>query len=265
MTSTTQKYFNLLCELRRSYKFEIVAEESQYDPVISYEVPSREESAAFLEFLQNELALYSTRFINRLQIDKIILGNKIHRVDQPIVGCASMSLFPDSLPLRVLFRKNTIYLAADQCNTVDGRICIHHELFHAIEAHEERWPKYFDPIWPNLNPRAFRYKEDSLSNESYENQLDCDGFLSSYSMRTVREDKAELFSHMVVNFARVEELASKDKFLRAKTQRMKQILKAFNEEFDESFWRKREQNSLNGTAKISYEQLLLRKLQDARS
>ncbi len=238
-TMTSQKYFSLLCEMRRLYRIEIVAEDIHLNPVIQYEVPTREDSISFLEFLRDELAIYSTKLIDKLHLDRIILGTNLVKLDDPISGCASMSLFADNLPFRLLFRKNTIYLAVDYCNTLEGRIIIHHELFHAIEAHEKRWPKYLDTLWPNLNPPAFRYRQGISTQLDEHHNVDCSGFLSSYSMETVREDKAELFAHMIVNFAYVNELASKDKFLRAKMHRLKQLLKEFSAEFDDSFWKER--------------------------
>lgn len=208
MATTTQKFFALLCELRKLYKIEIVADEKLHDPFINFELPSREESTAFLEFLRDELAHYSAATIERMQLDRILLCTQLAKLDQSISGCASMSLFPDSLPLRMLFRKNTIYLATEYCNKIEGRISIHHELFHAIEAHDKSWPKYCDPHWPSFNPPAFRYQDDVGFTESENYPLNCDGFLTSYSMQSVREDKAELFAHMIVNYARVKQFAA---------------------------------------------------------
>ncbi|MDZ4838029.1 MAG: putative zinc-binding metallopeptidase [Candidatus Melainabacteria bacterium] len=260
MIDVIKKHFSLLCDLRRKYKIEIVTDVQDNDPVINYKISDKKTLTPYLEFLRDELAIYPVTLVNKLQLDRIVLCSHLAKLDKPVSGCASMSLFPDSLPLRMLFKKNTIYLDIIYGGTMDGRVTVHHELFHAVESHGDTWPRYLDEQWPKLNPPAFRYREEAQERAS-KYSVDVDGFLTDYSMESVREDKAELFSHMIVNLARVEKFARKDAFLKAKVDRMKQLMRKFCYEVNDDFWTTRNQQSDNGGSLFrDYDDLLLNRL-----
>ncbi len=254
-----KKHFSLLCELRKKYRIEVVTDEALSDPVISYKLSDVYGSTRYLEFLSHELAIYPISIFARLQLDRIVLCSDLQKHDKPVSGCASMSLFPDNLALRMLFRKNTIYLDIKYDGTVDGLVTIHHELFHAIESHDYSWPPYVDAYWNRLNPANFQYKSEMLADD-YNPSLDFEGFLTDYSMQSVREDKAELFSHMIVNLPRLEALAKNDQILAHKILRLKKILGKFSPDFDEQFWTTRQECAVTGLLKAEYEDLLLPRL-----
>lgn len=257
-----KKHFSLLCELRRLYKIEIVTDEQNTDPVINYQLSKIETITPYLEFLRNELAVYPPALVNKLQLDRIILCEHLKKLKRPVSGCASMSLlFADNLALRMLsFKKNTIYLDVAYGGTADGLVTVHHELFHATEAHGLGWPPYLDEDWPKLNPSTFLYKHEVSEYAANRYPLDVDGFLTDYSMESAREDKAELFSHMIVNMARVEHFSEKDKYLKAKVASMKKIMRSFSSEFNEQFWKTRRERSIQGVHRFHYENLLLKRL-----
>ena len=62
------------------------------------------------------------------------------------------------------------------------------------------------------------------------------GFLNRYSTTSVSEDKAKVFAHMVAAPALIESLRKSDPMIRAKVQRMKEVLADFCSEIDEAFW-----------------------------
>lgn len=254
-----KKHFSLLCELRKKYRIEVVTDEALSDPVISYKISDVYGSTRYLEFLSNELAIYPISIFTRLQLDRIVLCSDLQKHDKPVSGCASMSLFPDNLALRMFFWKNTIYLDIKYDGTIDGLVTIHHELFHAIESHDDSWPKYVDVDWNKLNPAKFQYRSEMLASDCSPS-LDFEGFLTDYSMQSVREDKAELFSHMIVNLPRLETLANKDQILAHKILRLKKILAKFSPDFDEQFWTTRQEGAVKGSLKAEYEDLLLPRL-----
>lgn len=239
MSELVKQHFALLCELRRQYPIEIITEDQHEDPVINYKLADRRLTTRFLECLRDELAIYPPAVVKKLQLDRIILCQNLKKFDKDVTGCASMSLFPDNLAMRMLFRKNTIYLDVKYGGTVEGRVTIHHELFHAIEAHGDRFPKYLDPYWRILNEDDFKYREELGDYEENYGNRHVTGFLTDYSMDAVREDKAELFSHMMVNCADVERFGEIDKHIKAKTSRMKHLLSGFSKQFDEVFWKQR--------------------------
>src|SRR5256885_2053461 len=105
-----KKHFSLLCELRRQYKIEIITDEKDNDPIINYDLSDLPTVTAYLEFLRDEFSVYPPGVINKLQLDRIIVCNNLRKITVQVSGCASMSLFPDNLALRMFFKRNTIYL-----------------------------------------------------------------------------------------------------------------------------------------------------------
>jgi hypothetical protein len=64
------------------------------------------------------------------------------------------------------------------------------------------------------------------------------GFLNRYSLTGVEEDKAEVFAHLMGNFATVERRSRTDPVLRARVARMKELLATFCPAVDSAFWEK---------------------------
>jgi len=50
------------------------------------------------------------------------------------------------------------------------------------------------------------------------------GFVSPYSMSSIQEDKAEVFARLMEDPTALAEMASKDAVIRAKVERMKQLV-----------------------------------------
>src|SRR5204863_9871526 len=64
------------------------------------------------------------------------------------------------------------------------------------------------------------------------------GFLNHFSTFGVNEDKAEVFANLIVDSAYVERRATKDPVLRAKVQRMRELLAEFCPAVNDEFWEK---------------------------
>lgn len=124
-------------------------------------------------------------------------------------------------------------------NLLYVRRTIHHELFHFIDFYDD-WKLYQDDEWAALNPKDFSYKNGganaqgdssgSLLTEAYP------GFFTTYSLSGVEEDKAEVFSILVVLATAAKEREKKDTIIAAKIARMKQLLSRFCPQVDEAFW-----------------------------
>ena len=65
---------------------------------------------------------------------------------------------------------------------------------------------------------------------------DVPGFLNRYAAAGVEEDKAEVFAHLIVEPKMMADRAKKDKYMRAKVERMKELLADFAPKVDKSFW-----------------------------
>jgi hypothetical protein len=118
------------------------------------------------------------------------------------------------------------------------REAIHHELFHMIDHRDDGTLE--DWNWESLNGNQFRYRNEAVDEGFKPPSLEVDpnlgGFLNTYSMTAVQEDKAEIFAHLVVDGNEMEGLADRDPVIRAKVTRMKQILSRFCPDVGEGFW-----------------------------
>ena len=92
--------------------------------------------------------------------------------------------------------------------TVDD--IVHHEVYHLLENAHSRALMTEDPEWEALNPLAFHY-----SNAMYTEPRQA-GFVSSYAMTQVAEDKASVYGHLMAHPDDLCEMAKADEVLRAK-------------------------------------------------
>jgi hypothetical protein len=119
------------------------------------------------------------------------------------------------------------------------RNVIHHEFFHMIDQRMGIMKK--DPEWAALNPKDFKYgaggkymRTNGVGNLTTE----IPGFLTPYATSALEEDKAELFSHLIVDSKFVIERIGKDPILAAKASLLKKRLQAFDPCFSDGFWPK---------------------------
>ncbi len=174
--------------------------------------------------LVSELSIYPLAAIRKSKIGQIVLCSNLHKAG---IGSAGCTLSKGSTLLLDVskFEENRRYT----------RQCVHHEIFHAIDYNDDAL-ELLDPWWDSLNAPGTRYSTEPIR----ENQsCNTPGFMSTYAMQAVHEDKAELFSHLIVNYGKVDSRSRKDSVLKKKVERMKQLLYQFDSEFHEEFWRKR--------------------------
>jgi hypothetical protein len=180
-------------------------------------------------FLHKELSIYTNDVIRKSKVSRIVLCKNISAYPMLCNGVAQMKV------LQLPFWKNTIILSVRQRRTAYDRATIHHELFHAIDFQDDFW-RYTDLEWPKLNAKDFKYGEISYSSNHEHTE---EGFISVHGTSSVREDKADLYGHMLVNYAGVEKQAESDPIIRAKMARMKELLRKFSPYYDERFWEER--------------------------
>src|SRR6185295_155361 len=110
------------------------------------------------------------------------------------------------------------------CSSTYTRRAIQHEFFHMLDLADDG-ELYEDKVWKNLNLKGFHYGSggSALQNNPYAGLLEPagSGFLNAYSRSGVEEDKAEVFSCMMVHAGWVELMARQDPILKIKTNRMK--------------------------------------------
>ena len=184
--------------------------------------------------LKQELRYYSKDILQRIKLQKIIIGANLTLNGRHLGGLAD-------------YRNNVFYLDAAYVLVSDDHIrkTFHHELFHMLDFQDDQNTKC-DEAWEQLNPLTFKYGDGGftmlndprvgLITDKYP------GFINRYSTSSVAEDKAEIYCHMVANSALMEEIAKHDAIVMAKLNAMKKLLAQFHPEMVESFWRAIERN-----------------------
>ena len=193
------------------------------------EEPDRIQFAFFVPLLASQLSLYPADLVALAQVWRIILCDSLHFDGKPYRGLA-------------VYDHNALFL-----NMAGGYVressctLIHHELFHlldrfALAASDE------DEEWARLNPPGFQYaRADERDQDKRAITGAAPGFMTAYAATNAREDKAELFGHLVVNYAVVSEKAAEDKVLAAKVDLMKRRLESICPEINADFWEGRRQ------------------------
>jgi hypothetical protein len=193
-------------------------------------VPSSERAAYFLALVVHEFSVYPADFFRGTKLVSIVLCTDLTLDSQP------RGAIPD-------FVHNILYLDVDS-GSIDQfyqRRGMHHELFHIVDLRDDG-KLYKDNEWLAINADSFHYGNGGVSLQSDStsgNLLDKEaGFLSNYSMSGVEEDKAELFSFLIVSPKFVEKRAERDRMLASKVERMKSLLVSFCPQLNDSFWQK---------------------------
>lgn len=186
--------------------------------------------ADYARLLAEELALYPPALLRKARLRRLVLCS-----DLAFDGKARGAI-PDYL-------RGSLYLdvARGSASPPYQRTAIHHEFFHFIDYHDDG-EVYRDDAWSALNPTGFRYgpggvnaQDDpsgSLASESIP------GFLTTYATTGVEEDKAEVFSRLVMVPREIERRGAADPIVGRKVARMKDMLRAFEPSVDEGFWRR---------------------------
>ena len=192
-----------------------------------------EASVATFE-VNSQFDIYPYRFLKQSGLRRVILCRNLFYAGQ------KRAAVPD-------FRGRSLYIDANY--VVDKeyfRLIIHHEFFHVVD--------YFllnkgcnNDKWLELNDAGFQYGSGGANRrEPICGRLtrSLPGFLTIYSTSAMEEDRAELFSHMVVNYKYVEEQAITDLILRAKLTHLQAEIVNACDNIDNYFWAGRQNMDL---------------------
>lgn len=217
------------------YKIEIVTVAPRFPVKTTYgkingKSADRKSLESFAVLFATEFSLYPPELVKRSWLKRVVF-------------CTDLSLAGQQSGALADLEHYTLYL---EC--IRGalgkrflRRSIHHEFFHLIDYRDDG-SVYQDKSWEYLNPRDFKYGSGGYSAQDLpETAVLTDkfsGFLNHYSTTGVEEDKAEVFAHLVVNPDYVEDRAKEDHVLKAKVERMRDLLISFCPDMDEEFWEK---------------------------
>jgi len=189
----------------------------------------------YLPVFLKEWQLYPTSLIRKTKLKRVLFCTELS------VNGRSQGAAPD-------VESNTIFINLDPHGAISVkqveqflRQAIHHELFHYVD-HQLDPDIHHDASWSMLNVKGFNYGDIGRRNRYDAATTNVTsvypGFISQYSMINVAEDKAELFSRMMLNLHEMECRARDDVILGDKIDRLKQILKGYCPEMEDQFWQK---------------------------
>ena len=231
-----KSHYRVLADIKEKYDIDIVSGADRHELNVGYNEAAPTAVRDYVEFfLHKELAVYANEVVRKSGVGRIVLCKNIATSGRPCNGIAEMKI------LQLPFWKNTIYLSVKESRSAYDRATIHHELFHAIDFHDDFW-RYTDLEWPKLNAKDFQYGTIAYTGNSKYKE---GGFISVHGTSAVYEDKADLYAHMLVNYSGVAEQAETDPILKAKMARMKELLSKFSPQFDNEFWERRAADSIS--------------------
>lgn len=226
---STQK--QIIEEFKKKFGVSVVAAKDKLEIGVAYLKADEEKTNNYVEtFLSEELSLYSAKVFKKSKLRSIILCKKLVTNGKVRAGIAELKL----QGLMWLLGNNIMLDVEAPINSY-ARMVIHHELYHLIDSCDD-FNGLYDNSWKKLNRPGFIYRDDLVPNQHHKAAK---GFVSDYAMTAVHEDKAETFSHMIVDYEGIEKLAKTDAVLRRKMERMKVLMNKFSSEFDDSFWKER--------------------------
>lgn len=222
-----------LGRIAKVYQFEIVTAGERFPVKSTYGVidgQNAERTALdrYVDLFAPEFTLYPADLVKRSQLKRIVLCQKLSFAGQ------LRNAIPD-------YEHDTLYLEVDRGAYNKGylRKVIHHEFFHIIDYRDDG-RVYQDDPWGELNPPKFQYGKGGRNVQDINTTSvltdKFPGFLNHYSTTGVEEDKAEIFANLIVEAAHVQARAKRDAVLKAKVERMKELLVTFSPEMNEKFW-----------------------------
>ena len=182
----------------------------------------------YADLFAMEFNLYPPDLIKRTKLKRVIIGIELKFAGQ------LRTAIPD-------WDNNTLYLdpVRGANNKSYVRKVIHHEFFHMVDFRDDG-QVYKDERWIKLNSPHFKYgsggknAQDLATTSLLTDKFP--GFVNHYSTTGVEEDKAEIFANMIVEPIYFEERIKNDPVLKAKTARMRELLKEFCPAMDDKFW-----------------------------
>lgn len=218
-------------DVSEAYGLQIIAADSSFcvesgRAFIRGEPPLADEVTQYVPLFIRQFYLYPPEFIRAASVKRVVLCMSLTCERAPRAGV------PD-------LEGRTLYF--DVCPPGSSRwylrTVIHHETFHMFDYYDDQ--SFTDLDWQSLNTPGFKYGSEISKNEDPEAALFSSehlGFLTSYSLIAVEEDKAVLFSHLIVDPRYVEQRAAADPVLHTKVTMMKRSLSAKCPEMDRAFW-----------------------------
>ena len=161
--------------------------------------------------ISKNLSIYGKDFLNKINLRFIVLCENLYISEINTAG------IPDH-------KKRTLILDINFNKKYFERV-IHHEVFHMI--HNSFESIFNEEIWSNFNDKSFEYAECSTCSDRLGLDLynKTNGFLTEYSKSIASEDMAEVFSFLMTDEIKMENIANEDSILLNKIEFIKKGIK----------------------------------------
>ena len=157
--------------------------------------------------IEKNLNKYNSNFLDQIKLKYVVFCENL------LISEINTGGIPDN--------KNRTLILDINFNQKYFERMIHHEIFHMIQSSHQN---YFDEeLFSNFNEPNFTYAECStcsrrLNLDLYKNTK---GFLTEYSKSIPSEDMAEIFSFLMTNKSKMNEIIQKDNILKNKVELIK--------------------------------------------
>ena len=160
--------------------------------------------------VEKNLNLYNAKFLNKINLKYIVLCENL------FVSEINTGGIPD-------VKKRTLILDINFNEKYFERM-IHHEIFHMIQNSFKN--NFNENEFSSFNEVSFNYAEcstcsDRLNLDLYSNT---NGFLTEYSKSVPSEDMAEIFSYLMTDENKINDIIEEDQILRNKVGFIRQGL-----------------------------------------
>ena len=195
--------------------------------------PTGDELARNAAPIARELLQYPDGFLRQAGLNGVVLVRDLFVSEDGGARGVAAYIFEDRLFLDVP--------SAERAVRAGTRVkFIHHIIWHRLD--ERAGTMWRDPEWVALNPPGFEYGVYSRGgvHETRSNSgkltAEYPGFLNLYSTGNLPDDKAEVFSYLMVIHASMRERSRQDPYLARKIALIKQRFAAVAPTFDGDFW-----------------------------
>lgn len=209
-----------------------------YKLVLTGKKPDEEYVKQFKNILALELIRYPQSFIINSGLKKVVLTQnmKFNRIVFSARAFSDVTRFGSSGPEGGTSFYDVWYVNSSLEHV---RRTLHHEIFHDVDAKHGKYEN--DSEWMKLNNTDFKYGSGTEKSRLgalsiYNDSLT--GFLNGYSMASILEDKAEIYSTMIFYPSYVYKRAKSDRIIGEKVERIKKFIKSVCPEMNEEFWEK---------------------------
>ncbi len=194
---------------------------------LRWTTPTPEACQEYGRLLTKQINHYPVKLVEMAGLKKIVFCNNLTNKGKSISGCAF---------------GGTMWVDIGRKGVTFKRMVIHHEFFHLLDIRCSKLgiisPEFLVE-WESLSGSAsYRgdgggSQDDPITPASNDNNP---GFVTWYAKKSVFEDRAEVFSHCILTPNRVARMAANDPVIKAKAEKMKQLIIKICPDIDDEFW-----------------------------